>query len=261
MSDFRCRLAACLAVALLGLPGRLLGQVGPDEEALRNAVALSEFAMVSGDRRRLDTAGDALRRLADIPALAPWARYYLGLAGLRMSLLSRRDGLDIETRWLEECIDSARLSVEQGAGGEGLALLGACYGLKSVAQPLGAALSSPRASSNFTKAQDQAPGNPRVWYLQALVKYDSPSLLGGDREAAALLLERALELFELPQASGTLAPSWGEAEAWLLSGTIHLQQGDRRKAREALERALLLAPEHVEAQRLLREVTASTQGG
>lgn len=258
MSGCRSGFAACLALALLVLPGVGMGQVGPDQEALRNAVALSEFAMASGDRQRLDSAGEALRRLADSPSLAPWAQYFLGLSGLRMSLLARRDGLQIDGRWLEECIDSARLSVEQGAGGEGLALLGACYGYKSLAQPLGAALSLPRANNSFSKAQEQDPDNPRAWYLQALVKYDSPALLGGDREAAASLLERALALFEAHRAADTLAPSWGGAEAWLLSGRIHQERGDRRRAREALERALLLAPEHVEAQRLLREVTSGT---
>lgn len=227
-----------------------------DAESLRNGIALSEYSLVRGDLQGLRSARETLSRLADRSSLHPWGQYYLGLTNLRLILAGRAQGLEAEDEWIDGCIDGAKGSLEQQPSSEAFALLGACYGMKTVLQPLGAPLSAPRSGSNFRKAQELDPGNPRAWYLQAVVEFNTPSLLGGGAEQAEVYLNKALSLFEAQQATAALEPDWGHADAWLLAGRINFDKQDMLKAREAVERSLLLAPEYSEAEILLRQVSS-----
>jgi Tfp pilus assembly protein PilF len=51
-------------------------------------------------------------------------------------------------------------------------------------------------------------------------------------------------------------PGWGAAEAYVYLGRGYLQRGDVLKARDALERALLIAPDFALARRLLTKITS-----
>jgi len=251
------RILAFSAVLLvLPLANAPLVRASDDAESLRNGIAMSEYSLIRGDLQGLRSARELLARLSDRSVLQPWGQYYLALTNLRLILFARTREMDLEQDWIDGCIDSAKLSLEQRGSSEAFAILGACYGMKSVAQPLGAALSTPRSGSNFKKALDLDPENPRAWYLQALVEFHTPGLLGGSIEQSQTMLLRALSLFETDQAVDSLAPDWGEADAWLLSGRIHLERQDVLTAREALERCLLLAPGFSEAEQLLQQVSA-----
>jgi tetratricopeptide (TPR) repeat protein len=250
-------LAFSALLLVLPLAGSPLVRASDDAESLRNGIVMSEYSLIRGDLQGLRSARGALARLSDRSTLQPWGQYYLGLTNLRLILLARTQGMDPEREWIDGCIDSAKLSLEQRTSSETFALLGACYGMKSVAQPLGAPLWTPRSGSNFKKALDLDPENPRAWYLQALVEFHTPGLLGGSIEQSETMLLKALSLYENDQAGDSLAPDWGEADAWLLSGRINLEKQDVLTAREALERSLLLAPGYSEAEQLLQQVSAS----
>ena len=51
-------------------------------------------------------------------------------------------------------------------------------------------------------------------------------------------------------------PDWGHAEALTLLGGSYLTSGDPVAARDALERALVIAPDYREAQELLQTAAA-----
>jgi len=47
-------------------------------------------------------------------------------------------------------------------------------------------------------------------------------------------------------------PDWGQVEALTMLGETYLQRGDPVAARDALERALVMAPDYRQAQQLLQ---------
>jgi Tfp pilus assembly protein PilF len=51
-------------------------------------------------------------------------------------------------------------------------------------------------------------------------------------------------------------PGWGAAEVYTYLGRGYLGRGDMLAARDALERALLIAPDFALARRLLARITA-----
>ena len=55
---------------------------------------------------------------------------------------------------------------------------------------------------------------------------------------------------------GRPIPGWGAAEAYMWLGRCYLGKGDVLPARDALERALLIAPEFAQARRLLSSITS-----
>ncbi|MBS0396914.1 MAG: hypothetical protein JSR54_20000, partial [Proteobacteria bacterium] len=75
----------------------------------------------------------------------------------------------------------------------------------------------------------------------------------GPAERAALRapLAVAAESFGALSAGEPGEPSWGEAEAWLFVGRALELAGDALAARNAYERALLVAPEFAAARRCL----------
>jgi uncharacterized protein HemY len=53
------------------------------------------------------------------------------------------------------------------------------------------------------------------------------------------------------------APEWGPAEGYSYQARCALERRDAVAARDALERALLIAPDFKAAQRLLKQILAS----
>jgi hypothetical protein len=69
----------------------------------------------------------------------------------------------------------------------------------------------PEAGRLLEEAKKSDPENPRVIYTEASVKYHTPKLWGGDKEAAKELLEVALPKFVI-KATNALMPRWGKAD-------------------------------------------------
>jgi Tfp pilus assembly protein PilF len=66
-------------------------------------------------------------------------------------------------------------------------------------------------------------------------------------------LEVVVAMFEAAP-SDAETPGWGEAEALALLGSLYLERGSTRAARDVLERALLAAPGYTEAVELMNRI-------
>ena len=64
-----------------------------------------------------------------------------------------------------------------------------------------------------------------------------------------------LSTFEVERQGVDRTPGWGAAETYAYLGRGYLEQGDVLAARDALERALLIAPDFALARRLLQKIT------
>ena len=89
--------------------------------------------------------------------------------------------------------------------------------------------------------------NPRVHFINALCAPEvegDPGVVGRWRSVVAK--------FEAAPPSQPGKPDWGHAEALTQLGESYLKRGEMVAARDALERALVLAPDYRQAQKLLQ---------
>ena len=105
------------------------------------------------------------------------------------------------------------------------------------------------------KALRLAPRNPRVLLLDAIVAFErAPN--GAESERALGKLKKAIGALESERQEVVHTPAWGLADAYTYLGRVYLDKGDAVKARDALERALLAAPEFQQARRLMTKITS-----
>jgi hypothetical protein len=91
--------------------------------------------------------------------------------------------------------------------------------------------------------------NPRVQFVSA---WCTPDAEGAPGAAAVERWRAVVATFEAAPPSQPGKPDWGHAEALTLLGESYLKRGEMVAARDVLERALVLAPDYRQAQKLLQ---------
>ncbi|MDB6088599.1 MAG: Conserved hypohtetical protein rane, containing tetratricopeptide repeat domain [Gammaproteobacteria bacterium] len=223
------------------------GYYTEDGRSLRNLME----PLVSGDQR------DRLRS------------YYTGLLAYRLTLLATAepaatggkppaDSNKAEARQMtERCVASLDHALElQSDFADALALRSACLGRLAERNSWKASLAASRSSAQIHKALQLAPKNPRVLLLDAVANYEHSRLLGGEGRDSCGRLQRAVAAFEAERTDVDQVPGWGAAEAYVWLARCYLSRDDALAARDALERALLIAPPFAEARRLLARITS-----
>jgi hypothetical protein len=112
-----------------------------------------------------------------------------------------------------------------------------------------------RIGSRIEEAIKLEPKNPRVRLVEALVAFDRAGKDVAAKSAAIAKLRNVTAMFESARAGLTEAPEWGMAEGYAFLGRALFEQRDVVGAREALERALLIAPDYAYAKRLTAQIT------
>jgi hypothetical protein len=203
----------------------------------------------------------ALRNLADALAAAEaqdkLRGYYAGLLAWRLALLAAQNvpaarGMSA-AQLAQRCVSEvdAALAV-QADFADALALRSACL----AAGGTHALLAGHRARKDLERALQLAARNPRVMLVDATSDYELSSARGGNKERALGKLRRTVAAFEAERRGAEHLPGWGAAEAWLLLARDLLDHADPVGARDALEHALLIAPEFAQARRLMARITA-----
>jgi hypothetical protein len=203
----------------------------------------------------------ALRGLAEMLA-ADESRdklhgYYAGLVAWRLAQLAARRPGDARgaspaqlTRRCAGELDAALAAAADFA--EGLALRAAC--LATRAGSTHGAHAAGRARRDIGRALRLASRNPRLLLIDAMSDYQLAPELGGNKERALVKLRQAVAAFELERAGAEQLPGWGAAEAYLLLARDLLDHGEALGARDALEHALLIAPDYAQARRLMAQI-------
>jgi hypothetical protein len=186
--------------------------------------------------------------------------YYAALAAWRLAQLAARTpaaGHGLSAAQLaQRCVSAADAALSQSAEfAEALALRAACR-----ATPLDGAGSQGmyavhRAHRDLERAEQLAARNPRVLLVDALNDYQLSAGLGGNRERALVKTRQAVAAFDAERSATEALPGWGAAEAYLLLARNLLDHGEAVGARDALEHALLIAPEFGQARRLMAQIT------
>jgi len=200
------------------------------------------------------------RTLADVVAQLsgpeggedPLRHYYIGLANYRLAaVLAAKDktrARDAAARCVSRLDEAVRGKSNFAAG---LALQSAC--LRELSNlTLWKPLANSKSTGQMERAVKLAPRDPRVLLLQALEHGD-----GGKIDSTALArLRKAADAFEAERQGVERTPGWGAAETYAYLGRGYLDQGNVLAARDALERALLIAPDFALARRLLTKITS-----
>jgi tetratricopeptide (TPR) repeat protein len=172
--------------------------------------------------------------------------YYVGLLAFRLTQL------DPSKSEAQHCVHALDQSLRaQSDFADALALQSACLGALAELGKWRTPFTAPKSATQLRKALELAPRNPRVLLLDALAAYEH------DRAAGSCdKFKSTAAGFDAERANVDQVPGWGAAEAYMWLGRCYLDQGDVVPARDALERALLIAPEFAQARRLLSSITS-----
>jgi tetratricopeptide (TPR) repeat protein len=193
------------------------------------------------------------------PGDAPSASksYYAGLANYRLMQLALARDKSRAKESAEACVHNLDQSLKiQKDSAEALALQSACLDVLSALEAWRTPFASSKSGSQIEKARHLAPKNPRVLLLDAVEMYDRPRSSEAGKDQALSGFRKATAAFEVERQETEHAPGWGAAEAYTYLGRCYLDRGAALEARDALERALLIAPEFAEARRLLKKITS-----
>jgi len=186
--------------------------------------------------------------------------YYAALLAWRQALLAangpaaaRSSAADLAHRCVSEADNSL---AQQSDFAEALALRSACLEAPLEASGGRGPLTGYRARKDLDRARQLAARNPRVMLVDAMSDYELLPSQGGNKERALPKLRQTVAAFEAERAGADHLPGWGAAEAWMLLGRDLLDHGDAIGARDALEHALLIAPEFAQARRLMAKITS-----
>ena len=219
--------------------------------------ARAEYAFFTEDGHALAALLRAGRALA--ASGEPRALYQYAFAEFRALQLAtwRREARVADTAGTA-CVDTLERALEkEPRSAEALALEAACLGYVGAAGGLKALTARPRSAARLEAAQALATASPRVLLVAALLGY-LPADASAERRSGALAqFERAATLFDAVTVAAPGEPTWGAAEAWLFVGRAREERHDLLGARNAYEKALLVAPDFARARRRLVALTGS----
>ncbi len=228
-----------------------------DEAQWRDTEARIQYGYYTQDTR-------ALTNLAAVVAAEEskdrWQGYYAGLANWRLAQLSvlhptgRTSSVGAFTEHCTRALDAA---LEQQPGfADALAVRAMCAASALAGGGMHVPFAGHGPRKDLDRALALAPKNPRVMLADALADYEFSSVLDGSKERALPKLRRAVAAFEAERGGTEVLPGWGASEAYYYLGRDLLEHGDPVGARDALEHALLLAPEYAQARQLMAKITA-----
>jgi len=209
-----------------------------------------QYAFYTEDTHALADIADQLVR--DEAPEGALRNYYAGLANYRLALLlSARDKVRARDA-IERCAANLDRAVKaEPEFAAGLALQSACLRTLSSLKPW-SPLAGSKSAGQMEKAVKLAPKDPRVLLLGALESGEGATI----DEPSLTKLKKAAAAFESERQGMDRTPGWGAAEAYTYLGRGYLDRGDVLAARDALERALLIAPDFALARRLLSKITS-----
>nr|WP_298717965.1 hypothetical protein [uncultured Steroidobacter sp.] len=217
-------------------------------------VARLQFSFYTGDSRALENMVTELERFEVDSSLAAAKSYQLAYGQWKLAQLlgepnderARTTTRSNASKAAKTCVQHAREAIaKEPRMAEIYAIEAACdtYEPGSIQRGSTGCV----RSKSMRTALTLGPDNPRVLFINALCSADA------EADPAAIERWRAVVArFEAAPPSQPGKPDWGHAEALTLLGESYLKRGEMVAARDVLERALVLAPDYRQAQKLLQ---------
>jgi hypothetical protein len=219
-----------------------------------------QYGYYTEDARAL---ASVMELLAPAESESATKRYYAGLANYRLTQLTvaRDKGRAKETAKacadnLDQALSIQRAMKIEQESADALALQSACLEMLAGLEAWRTPFAASKSGAQIEKARHLGPKNPRVLLLDAVEAYERPKGSAADKDHALRGFKQAAAAFEAERQETEHAPGWGAAEAYVYLAKCQLDRGATLEARDALERALLIAPEFAEARRLMTKITS-----
>lgn len=122
---------------------------------------------------------------------------------------------------------------------EVMAILSGIYGLKIAHSPMKAMFLGPKSGRYSEQSIETAPSNPVVLLMYGIIKYNTPSMWGGDMDKTIEVLNKTIDHYEKTK---NTSKNWKylHALAWL--GLTYEEKEKYRLAESAYKKAILTEP-------------------
>lgn len=219
-----------------------------------DAVSRMQFAFYTGDTRALEEMLGVLTDFKAEGGLAVGKSYQLAYGNWKLAQLlgepkderARPATKSNAAKAAKLCVQNARDAIEKDPRMADIYAIEAVCDTFSPGPGKNGSAACARSKSMRT-ALTLGADNPRVQFIYALCSQD----VEGD-PASVDRWRRVVAKFEAAPPSQPGKPDWGHAEALTLLGETYLKRGEMVAARDVLERALVLAPDYRQAQKLLQ---------
>lgn len=226
--------------------GSALAQASQEE--LSDLSGRVEYAFYAGDATALQQALTSLEKLSVVDAQRETWLSELRFARWKLTQLQSVNDQEMAGRTADACVDSlsAKASAEQQA------FAAACLTLLEKVRPLRTLWYRNERETRMKQALLLSPKNPQVQFVSAWIQVEREPNAAESYAALQSLVARFAEVdAQMPQADR------GYAEALYLLGKMEFARRNLLAARNALERATVLAPDYRAAQELLKQVSVN----
>lgn len=258
-------LPSLLVCGVIAIAPAMIGRAAnADAPTLDDVGTRLQFAFYTADVAGLRRALEDLAALEVEDDLLGLRQTYSAYGNWKLAELLKGPDAPAASRAARDCALQGEAAAERTPRATLYALLSVCQRLSAELEGrVRAPLAAGRSRQALERGLALAPRDPRLLLIAGLNEYEqreaTPAALGSAREQ----FEAAIAAFSAPfPAEGATdlyanAFDWGEAEAWVALGRVHLQQGNAVAARDALEHALVLVEDYREARQLLGQVTGT----
>jgi tetratricopeptide (TPR) repeat protein len=224
------------------------------DEALDDLIGRIEYAFYSADSRSLQQSWQELNNLQVEPADNALRDSYLDYGRWKMAQLLATDNPAQAQQFALACAESRTTAKDASTLATHHALAAACYGMLEMLRPLRRLLYRGDREAALGQALQERGNAPQILFVAAWLGLQQESV-----DQAYSLLTRALDGFSAIQTTGQTVshsanPDWGYAETCYLLGKLELVRGNTLAARNALEQALVQAPDYRDARLLLQSL-------
>lgn len=257
MTTARTSRPSWVALIVSALP--LAGNADPISE-LDDAAARIQYASYTADTRGIEDAVALVQRL-ELPAsrkamkeyYTAYGQWKLAEAYADEATAGRRAARASSTKAAKACEEAAAAALDIDPR------LAEVHAMQAVCSTLASgvfdvlSLGGCVRHKGLRTARELEPTNVRVRLIEA------QCLLEGEKNPEPLLkqIQTLVNDFDAAPPVSPGRPDWGHAEALVLLGRLQLGAGNAVAARDALERALVIAPDYREAQKLLQQSAGS----
>jgi hypothetical protein len=253
------------ALALAGASSLCTAQTATDWADVEGRI---QYAYYTNDARALTGVLTSLKPKpvegeAATAADAPVRNYFTALTHYRLAQVlysTKKSQAKDEADECQEAVDAAVAALPKVAIGldetdENKHQRTESYTLSTACALVGRELSSDAGAARIAEAVRLEPKNPRARLYEAVVAYGDAGKDAQAKAAAVAKMRSTTLMFEQARAGASTMPEWGAAEAYAFLGRALYDQRDIVGAREALEHALLIAPDYAFARKLMAQIT------
>ena len=252
MTERTCLRQVAYSLAAIGAIACAGDARSENAEELEDAASRIQYAYYTSDARALEAVATLVEGFEVDSGLEALRAYHLAYAQWRLAQLltvrSQSGSRSTIVRAMEACAKHSQEAVIADARfADAYAIQAACPASARIASlTLGGKGNSDRTSCRaraLDAAASLAPDNPRVRLIAALC--------AGETEDPEKL-RQLVAAFDAAPPRTSRTPDWGHAESLALLGRSYLTRGEPVAARDALERALVIAPDYRTAQEWLQ---------